>query len=73
MRAWAVQTCDKCEGEEVIYHLECESACDHDEVCRKCNGTGWIPSRVVGIYLLAYDKGELFRTRKDALNYIGSY
>lgn len=42
---------DECE-DGFLYCLDCDSACDHDDVCGRCRGEGWVRPRTRFEFLL---------------------
>jgi hypothetical protein len=59
---WTVRECGCDVG--MAFCMECERACDHDEICGRCKGGAWYPDKAdawdiaIGV--------DLYRTRRDA-------
>lgn len=69
---WYPKECPDCEGEGIIYHLECEYPCEHDILCPKCKGKQFVPARVEYIFgMPIYPTWmDTFRTKKECQEYI---
>ena len=67
--AWGMEQCPTCQGSGWDWCPKCESTCDHDRICPRCNGNEQVPVKIEGFALFAAGViGErLYRTRREAL------
>ena len=71
---WYAKECPRCEGMAIEYCLreECEGRCDHDKLCPKCKGYGFIPEQADVLFgiVIAPDWREKFPQKKICQEYI---
>jgi hypothetical protein len=53
MALWGIETCPVCEGSGWNYCEKCESACEHDRPCTRCDGVGEVPYKMEGMAAVA--------------------